>query len=153
MRRVAGWLGEPDGLSGAAIVVVGGFLFWQAVALPFGSLRAPDSGFFPICLAAALVVLGLVLTVRAAFRALPGGLPHSTWSVGVAFVAFLLYGFVLERVGFILATVAVLIVMMRVYGRIGWGVTVAIAVGGVAVTYVLFRQLGVPLPAGVLWFV
>src|SRR5438132_434278 len=45
MRRLSS---QPDRLSGSILIVTGGFAVLEASHLPFGTLRAPDAGFFPL---------------------------------------------------------------------------------------------------------
>jgi hypothetical protein len=61
------------------------------------------------------------------------------------------YVLALERLGFLLATVPFLTVLLLVYGERRWPVVLAVALGATAATYALFAMwLGVPLPPGIL---
>ena len=60
------------------------------------------------------------------------------------------YAWLLPRCGFIICTVALLALTLRVLGRVGWIGTVASSVIGAAACYFMFTRLGLPLPAG--WF-
>jgi len=71
-----------------------------------------------------------------------------SWGVALAIALLFLYGVLLERVGFVISTVAILFLLMKVYGELGWKLSLLIAVPSVVVTYLGFLQLGVPLPAG-----
>jgi hypothetical protein len=53
------------------------------------------------------------------------------------------------RLGFLLATVPFLALLLLVYGERRWPVVLAVAVGATGVSYALFAVwLGVPLPPG-----
>jgi hypothetical protein len=61
------------------------------------------------------------------------------------------YTLVLDRLGFLLATVALVGILVRLYGERRWPVVVGVAVGAAAGTYGLFATwLKVPLPPGLL---
>ncbi len=94
-----------------------------------------------------------MLTVRMR-RAASGKLDFNmrSWNVPVTFGCFVLYGLILERVGFVICTAAILFAMMTLYGRIRWFVALAASVASVLIVYLGFVQLGVPLPAGLLSF-
>jgi hypothetical protein len=141
--------GHPDRISGVVLCGAGGFFLREAFHLPFGTLSAPDAGFFPRSLATLLLLAGIVLFVRS-FRIPPELLDFTkrSWGVALAIALLFLYGVLLERVGFVISTVAILFLLMKVYGELGWKLSLLIAVPSVVVTYLGFLQLGVPLPAG-----
>ncbi|HXH82978.1 MAG TPA: tripartite tricarboxylate transporter TctB family protein, partial [Candidatus Tectomicrobia bacterium] len=63
--------------------------------------------------------------------------------------ALLAYAFVLERVGFVLATFGLIAFLLRVVEPRPWPVAVGAAAAAVIATHLLFRVwLGVRLPAG-----
>jgi putative tricarboxylic transport membrane protein len=141
---------HPDRISGAVLAIAGAFFLLASSHLPFGTLSAPDSGFFPRSLATALLLAGLVILVRA-FNALPEIFDFSkrTWGVALAIAMLFLYGALLEQVGFLICTAAILFVLMTFYGGLGWKLSALIALPSVVATYLGFLELGVALPAGV----
>jgi hypothetical protein len=68
-------------------------------------------------------------------------------AVGVA--ALLAYVAALNPLGYLVATVLVMLVYLRGLERLGWAASIGIAVVSVVISYVLFQRLGVPLPAGI----
>ena len=144
---------HPDRIGGLALCAIGAICLWAASPLPFGKLSAPDAGFFPISLSTMLLVSGVVLFVRS-FRSVPEALDFSqrTWIVALAAVALFLYAVLLERLGFVLSTISVLFLLMKTYGQLSWTMSALLAASGVILTYLLFIQLGVPLPRGPLPF-
>lgn len=141
---------NPDRAGGVALAAVGGFLLYQASHLPFGSLRAPDAGFFPITLTGMLCLAGLWIFARS-FRVEAASLDFTSrsWAVVGATAALFLYGACVERVGFLLSTTLMLLLLMKVFGGIGWGKSLLITVPMVGLTYLGFIELGVPLPRGI----
>ena len=72
--------------------------------------------------------------------------------VVVLIAALAAYAWLLPRVGFIVCTIALLVLMLRGLGRVGWLWTSVSAVTGTVACYVLFTRLGLPLPDGLLGF-
>jgi hypothetical protein len=69
-----------------------------------------------------------------------------------AAAAFVIYALVLNKVGFVLATTVIMLLVMRVLGGMPWIQAIAIAVPSVLLSYLGFVELGVPLPRGPLPF-
>lgn len=140
-----------EALFGTSLLGVAFFAIYKASALPFGSLRDPDTGLFPIA-------IGVVLSV---FAALSLGV-HSPPGAGaerggivrvlVLIVAIGAYAWLLPRVGFFLCTAVLLALVLRGLGRVGWVGTGVSALAGAAGCYFVFTRLGLPLPAGMFGF-
>jgi len=82
----------------------------------------------------------------------PARFSARSWQVAIAATAFVLYAIVLNKVGFVLATTAVMLLVTRSLGGMSWKQALLIAVPSVALSYCAFVQLGVPLPRGPLPF-
>jgi putative tricarboxylic transport membrane protein len=131
-----------------------------AVALASGlaqgtSTGGPGARFLPVLLGGLMVLLGLAVALGRAPAAAPVADPADTGPGGggraLATVGVMgAYTLVLERVGFLLATVALVAVLVRMYGERRWAVALAVAVGAAGAAYGLFAAwLRVPLPAGI----
>jgi putative tricarboxylic transport membrane protein len=144
---------RPDRLSGSALVLAAGFAVFEASRLPFGTLRAPDAGFFPLCLSVLLLVAGAAIVLRS-YSTAPEPLQFTpqTWYVLAAAIAFVLYAFTVQTVGFIVSTIAALLLLLRGWGGMSWTRALVISVPAVVLSYLGFLQLGVPLPRGFLPF-
>jgi putative tricarboxylic transport membrane protein len=154
LRKAASSLAShPDRLSGSIVILAAGFAIFEASRLPFGTLRTPDAGFFPLCLSALLLVAGAAIVLRS-FTTPTQSLQFTpqTWYVPVAAITFVLYAFTVQTVGFVLSTIAALLLLMRGLGGMSWTRAVIISVPAVALSYLGFRELGVPLPRGFLPF-
>ena len=144
-----------------ASAVAGGFLLlgaWiclEAVQVPFGSLRMPGAGFFPLLLGLMLSVLAVILLGMAwlspevgATRVRPER-PEVVYLVASVVASVWLF----ERLGFLLTMALFLAVAMRTSGKIGSMRAVVLAVAGSGASYWVFgRLLQINLPAGVLPF-
>ena len=147
------WFRNSDRFSGIVLVLVAAFAVYEASRLPFGSIRAPDAGFFPITLSVLLLVVAVVIALRS-FISVSERPQFTTqsWYVALAAIALVIYALVLQTLGFLLATVIIMLLMMRGFGGMSWKRAVLIAVPAVFVSYLAFLELGVPLPRGFLPF-
>lgn len=144
---------HPDMAGGIVIVATSLLLMSEASDLPFGTANAPDAGFFPKALSAILFVIGLVIISRSIRAAMPPvEFTSRSWAVALGAVALFLYAAFVNKIGFILSTITILFLLMTLYGRLKWLLSLAIAVSAVTVCYVGFTELGVPLPRGLLGF-
>ena len=143
----------PDCISGTVVVVFATVALLDAWKLPFGSARAPDAGFFPILLSGLLVVFGGGIVVGSFMKNEERPvLSTRFWRVAVAAIALVVYALVLNKAGFVLATTAIMLLVMRGLSGTSWKQALLIAVPSVVLSYLAFVQLGVPLPAGPLPF-
>lgn len=126
----------------------------EASRFGFGSVHAPDPGFFPWIGGLTLVSLSACLFVQA----LRGGSavtgPRGGWlGPGLLLAALALYVPLLEPVGYPVMTTALCVAVLRVLKTRRWSVTVGVGFALAMTTYLLFRRmLGVELPPGVCWF-
>ena len=153
-RTSGGWVIEnSDRASGLIICVLASVALFSSRNLPYGSIGAPDSGFFPKTLSVLLLIFGSAISATA-FAKKPVKIYLNTGNlkVVVGAIALLLYAFALDAVGFVIGTILILLLMMRGFGEMSWKASSLIAVISVVIAYVGFLQLGVPLPRGLLPF-
>jgi hypothetical protein len=147
--RVGRLFGHPDRLSGAALFLLAVVALIEAAPLPYGTVRAPDAGFFPKTLAALLLFFGLGIFLNSFLtKAHPVQFTTRSWQVAIAAAAFIAYALVLQKAGFVIATIALMLLVMRGLGGMSWKQSLLITVPGVMLSYIAFVQLGVPLPRG-----
>jgi hypothetical protein len=134
-------------------MIVGGVALSQAVHLPFGSVQAPDAGFFPLALSVLLLLFAVAVVANSFVRTTPKPeFSPRSWYVLTVGCVFVIYALSINKVGFVVATTIVLLLLMRSVGQVSWAKALPIAIPGVVLTYLLFIELGVPLPRGVLPF-
>ncbi len=142
-----------ESVFGAALIGVGLFALYARTGLPFGNLREPGAGFFPVVVAVALILFAtFALTSRTLDADKSQVESASVVRVSILTVMIAAYAWLLPSVGFVLCTTALLGLMLRALGDVRWQSTVVCAAGGAAGSYFLFTRLGMPLPAGVLGF-
>jgi hypothetical protein len=134
-----------------ALVALVGLLY--AARLEVGTVTRPGPGFFPLILAAALLVVSLTLLATA--RAPGGGLPEDIcraaprrlWALGATVGALAVYVALFERLGFVLATATLLAFLFGVIAHYRWPIALGTAVAvAFAARLVFDRWLQVRLP-------
>jgi len=141
---------------GAVLLALAGYIFLAAGTLPFGTMRVPQTAFFPKTLAVLLGIMSVILLARtlAGKEAVSGGEKIETqgW-IRIAATLMTLAGFALalERLGFLLTTFLLMISLLRAIEAQKWRKVVVVALATALISYAIFSLLlGVPLPAGLL---
>ena len=146
---------NADRVSGVVLFLFALAAGWEARKLPFGTVSTPDSGFFPLSLAVMLAALS-ALIVLASWLPIARDAEPPSWKnagrVALVAAALVVYVAVLNRLGYLLASVLIMLFYLRGLERVRWSVTLAITIVSVVGSYLLFRRLGVPLPAGIVPF-
>jgi putative tricarboxylic transport membrane protein len=136
---------------GLSFLVIGLIFAGGSVKLSIGTPTEPLPGFFPFLGGLALIVLSLVF-LGLAWRGRTGqSQPFGRLSGPVILVvALILYVAVLETIGFVIATVFLSAVILKVLGA-NTGILILVSLALPAASYFIFdRLLGVTLPAGIL---
>jgi putative tricarboxylic transport membrane protein len=143
-------VGGRDRAAAAVLLVFGLLALEEARKLRFGAIARPGPGFFPVGLAAAFSLVCVALLVVAwRARDQDGGLARLTWwKIAATIAALFAYAFVLERIGFVASTFALLLFFFKVLERQRWLPALAGSLATAFVTYVVFKVwLNVQLPA------
>ena len=139
-----------DRIGGSALCLLALFVMWESRALPLGTWRQPGPGYFPVLLAALLLILGALVWAMGGGAARVasvgwGESRHALVILGVS--AFICLG--LERLGYRLTMLTALLFLVWLVER---KTLVASAVFAIALSfgsYYLFDTLlRVPLPRG-----
>jgi putative tricarboxylic transport membrane protein len=140
-------------------------VFWVLLAIFFciksseagiGTFRSPGSGFLPFWAGVIFGLLGLILVGRTLFGRDPAvkgeGSNETRWpKVGLVLLSLFLYAWLLEKVGFLIMTFALLTLLFGMVGKSKFWVRVVNALITTLVTYVIFYVcLNVPLPRGLI---
>lgn len=133
---------------------------WLAYTYIPGARSETEAGprAFPVLLGFVLLGLGAIVTVSAflaprearAEKKLPAVMRREVFIVAGTFGLLMLYGFLLERAGFVIATPLMIVLTMRVLLRgMSWILTAALAAGTTLCCWLLFAVLlEAPLPRG-----
>jgi hypothetical protein len=150
-----------------AQLLLGAITIVLSLRLPLGTLRTPDTGFFPLLLGVALLGLSTAQAIRlllarrphAPAAAAPPAAPAApaagdggTRRVVLFAAVIALATALLAPVGFVLASSLLMTGLLRVLG-VGWRNALVIALGSAVASHFIFvRWLGIPMPAGPLGF-
>jgi putative tricarboxylic transport membrane protein len=147
---------RSDIAAGLILLGFAGIILLQSLGLPFGSIRTPHTGFFPLVLAVLLLLLSLLLLAQALRQSENG---THLWQVNaegwkrIGFILGAMIGFalVLEGLGYLLSTFILMVFLLRVFEPQRWIVVITVAFSTALISYVIFASLlGIPLPAGIL---
>jgi putative tricarboxylic transport membrane protein len=142
----------------ASLILAGlaGLILFEASRLAFGSIRVPQTGFFPSILATLLLFFSIALLVQTRRQAdgesREPPIESEAWiRISITLAAMLGFALVLEKLGFLLSTFTLMLLLLRVIEAQKWSRVIAVALATALISYFLFaRLLNIPLPAGVL---
>ena len=146
MKRAGDFVASLFGILLSGAVMIG------AYRLRLGTPMEPQPGFFPFLAGAVLFVLCVILLLQVFFGRGHGAEAFGElWRPVVLIIGLFTYSVVLDLLGYLIATIILSAVVLRVLGvKTGWKL-VAISVGLSIGTYVLFdRLLDLSLPGGIL---
>ncbi len=140
------------------LFLIGIFVSWEGRGLDVGRVVSPGPGFFPFWLGLALIIVSLALLFHFGRKKVDPSLSsQDPWKgfqwekVLYSSVALLLYALFLETLGYLLATVVLMLFFFRAIEPQKWVVVIPGSVITSFITYLLFKVwLQVHLPAG-LW--
>lgn len=146
----APWRLRSDQFSGLLLIALAGYVAWENRVYPVGSLQEPGPGYVPLLIAAFLGAMGLLIVLLGG-RSQP--LAEIRWSETTRALVILLAcgvgAFALERIGYRLTVIALLIFFLGVIERKRPVPVVLVAFGfGVISYYIVGTLLHVPLPRG-----
>jgi hypothetical protein len=136
-------------------LLLAAFICFEALQVPFGSVRMPGAGFFPLLLGVTLGVLSLLLLGTSLLDA--GGesldVRPERREVFQLTASIFVAVFLFEWAGFLLTMALFAAVVMKMLGTMSWGTAVVLALLGSVTAYIVFgRVLLIALPSGILPF-
>jgi hypothetical protein len=143
MSSVDRIIGMAALMGGILLVVVG----WR---LGPGTSQLPGPGFFPLLIACTMSGLGIWLILRPGSGETPLPPESSRWNAfAIALISIFGYAMVLNGIGYVVATFALLAVQLRWVEKQSWSTSLLVSGIAATVSLVVFRVLlKVPLPAG-----
>jgi putative tricarboxylic transport membrane protein len=147
-QEVRAWLGSGDRAAGAVLVAIALLVFWECRQLPFGTLLNPGPAFMPAVLGSVVLICGILLIVTASSLRL-GGEDIDWRRVPAIFAAAAFAAWAIERLGYRLTMLVVLLFLVGVVERRSLIATAIFAVGMAFGTFYVFDTLlKTPLPRG-----
>jgi putative tricarboxylic transport membrane protein len=128
----------------------------EAVQLPFGTLRAPQSGFWPSILGILLLLFSLIHFGKAIEKRVER--ENSFWSqsgawkrIGLVAGSLIAFALVFEPLGYLLAVFLLMSFLLRIIKPMKWWLVVVVGLLSSVLSYLIFGVLlSTPLPSGIL---
>lgn len=147
-RQPGKWRLHSDQFSGLMLVALALYVAWENRAYPIGTLQEPGPGYMPLLLAIFLGLTGLLIAIGGS-RSQPLGemqWPEAKRAI-VILVACGVAVFALERLGYRLTVIALLVFFLGVVERRRPLPVALVSIGfGLASYYIIADLLHVPLP-------
>jgi hypothetical protein len=136
-----------DFLAGLMFVAFGGAAVWMAQAYPFGNASRMGPAYFPTLVGSLLILLGAVVVVRGlAVRGQKHGNIHFRPLI-LVLAGVVLFGFALERLGLIIAILALVFLSSLGGTEFRFRGVLALAAGLAVGSYLVFIYgLGLQIP-------
>jgi putative tricarboxylic transport membrane protein len=139
------------GLIGLAL---GMFVVWSGLKLKLGSINDPGSGYVLfytgalMCVFAATIIIGAITEGGPTFGA---RWKDARWAKPLLVIAGLIvFSFALDRLGFLLSTIPLMLLLLRAIDPVRWSLAIPIALlSPLGVWWVLKRVLLIQLPSGI----
>ena len=146
MKNTGDLTGSLFGILLGVAVMIG------SLRLRLGTVTEPQPGFFPFIAGALLVILCAILFTKAISGRSEGAEPFGElWRPVILIIGLLVYSIVLDAVGYVVATILLSGVVLRVLDTRTWWKLIVISLALSIGTYILFdRMLDVSLPGGIL---
>ncbi len=149
---------RTDIIGSVLLIFIGIGVVIESIRLKLGTPLMPQPGFFPFLGGSLLIGLSIILLVQGWLRR-ERSTPQPREVVGelrrpvILIVGMSIYTAVLESLGYVLPTIILIAVILRVLGVTSWKILILASLGLSVGAYVLFgRILGIDLPKGVLPF-
>jgi len=139
-------------LAGLIFVLIGVGVIIGALTLRVGSATEPQPGFFPFVGGVLLLILSSILFVQGLRgRSLGTKAFGELRRPAILIVAMVVYVVILDGVGYVIATIMLSAIVLRILETKSWWVIVVASLVLSVGSYILFdRLLGVTLPNGIL---
>jgi large-conductance mechanosensitive channel len=150
---------RKDFLSGFFLLLLGFYVAFRSMQLSIWSRFGPDEGFFPLFTAVIIIGTSLVIIIKS-LNLTQGRKKEETlekrekeigsvFKVSLYIVVIMLYGLLLEKVGFLITSALFLFIMLKYVEKQSWKMTTFVGVTSIITSYLLFVYfLGVLLPRG-----
>lgn len=141
-------------------------IFWMMLSLltiflshkmGLGELHNPGPGLMPFYVSALLFIISFCFLLEYLFKRVykektirEGQSQRGLWKIAIVVVSLVAYGLVLEKLGFLIATFTLVIILFKTAGMKRWSFTLMGSVLTVLIAYFLFTYLGLSFPRGIL---
>lgn len=154
--KSAGWRSANAELWGSAIwLAISLFVIEQGRRLEIGAANEPGMGFLMFWIGLFMAGMSIAIAVHAVKHEGPS--VRSLWAgtqwpkTLIVVCAFVIYAFAFSRLGFLLSTIPLMLVLLRTVDPLRWSLALPIGIGApVLIWWILKSLLQIQLPGG--WF-
>jgi putative tricarboxylic transport membrane protein len=142
-------------ITSAILMALAGLTLVEAGRLPFGTLRTPQAGFWPLILGVVLTVLSLIHFGKTITRRAEKGSPFwaepGAWKkIGLVVVSLFGFGFLFEPLGYLISVFLLICFLLRIVKPLKWWQVFVVALLSSVLSYLIFGSLlNTPLPSGI----
>lgn len=151
---------KADMMTGIFLLVLSGFVIWEALKMPPSATFGPGPGFLPFWLGVVLVVLATILIVSAKRRqaadkdeesVFPG--KQALLAITVVLCGLAGYILLIDVLGYLVDTFLFIVFLVKVVEREKWPLTIQVALATTAGLYITFQiLLKITLPSNMFGF-
>ncbi len=150
---------KADRASGLFWLIFSVFISYQSYKLGLGTLHQPGPGFLFFWTGIVVAILSLTVVVRSFRKRSPDEAKESVfagWNVTkivLVLLSLLLYGLLMERLGFLIVTLLLFVFLLGVIEKKRWSFVVSVSLIVTAASYLVFEMaLQSQLPKGLMEF-
>lgn len=151
---------KADMMTGIVLLVLAGYVMWEAMQMPASATFGPGAGFLPFWVGVILAVLAVFLlasvwtrkmTRKDAQNPFPGA--KALLAITGVLGGLAAYIFLIEVLGFLADTFLYVAFLVGMVERQRWRLTLGVAIVTTASLYIVFQVLlGISLPKGMFGF-
>ncbi len=145
-----------DLVSSLVLIGLTAVAVWEAVQLPFGTLRSPEAGFWPLILAMILGIFSFVRLGKTLKEKVEEAKTSPAFSGGwrkivLVVTSLVAFAFVFERLGYLISIFLLMAFLLRTVKPMRWWLVIVIALSSSVLSYLVFGVLlSTPLPGGLI---
>jgi len=145
-------------ITSAILMVLAALTLEEASRLPFGTLRTPQAGFWPLILGVVLSFLSLIhfggTMKKRAEKGSPFWAEPGAWKkIGLVVVSLVGFAFLFELLGYLISVFLLMGFLLRIVKPLKWWLVFVVASLSSVLSYLIFGSLlSTPLPSGIFGF-
>jgi len=145
-------------ISGVIWLILSIFIFYKSIHLEIGKFYSPGAGLFPFLTGIFFGLLSVVFIFETLWRKPAAEEEKRIWAIDInwkkiilTLLIMIIYSLLLERLGYLLATFALMLFLFKHIGPERWPVAIISSIITVTLSYMIFGiWLQVQLPEGLL---
>jgi len=148
-------MNDSNRIGGLFFSLFGTFILVQSLEMRFGTLRRPESGFFPSIVSILFLVLSLILLLGSFRKKDKKGVDfgNSFIYISITTATMVFYALFINALGYLLCTFITGVILFKIVQKQGWRRTISYSALYALISYFGFKAFGGVLPQGVIPYV